>query len=344
MKHKQTKRSISNKNPPPRPFQTQTRRLSTPHDHTRTITPNKTHSNTEPTQSDFHTLCLKPNLPLKPPKLLKRDLLRCSNQRPSLLGAQTLQTPRIHHGSPSIQSVVPSSFNTKRHYSLPDNPQTLHATIDRIGPWPDISINCLRSEGNDLLQPLKNFRNTKNSRLFSPKYYSALSENNTKFKFQPSKRSYIEDYRKQKGYVLSSHPTPQMTTLSSSSLGRLEKSEDDQLSVYGGTGSYTTRDRTDLSTTNLSIPLRGIVKSTDDIIENNRSQNNLPTLPIRNNNQLRTIRSTQQTVTLPTITSSSFQYLNSINSIETPYNDNKKLSIQNQSKLFFIDGRTQKRY
>ncbi|CAF1434305.1 unnamed protein product [Adineta steineri] len=381
MKHKLTKRSLSNKHLQPRSLPTQTRRLSTPHDHNRTLSPSKTNSGANITDSDSHVLCLKPNVPLKTQKLLKRDLLRCSNQRPSLLGVQTLQPPRIHHGSQPVHSLNPSSVNhqaAKRHGSLPDNPQTLHATIDRVGPWPDISINCLRSEGNSILQPLKNFRSTKNSRFFSPKYYAALAENNTKFKFQP-KQSYIEEYRRQKGYLISSQPTPQSTSLSSSSYGRLQRSDDDQISAYGtssnGTGSYTARDRTDMSTGNLSVSHRSMVKSAEDISDNNRLSsnsfvktqiNNLPPISIRHHNknnhhhhhqqqqqqqqqhhftQYRLARPVpQHALTLPTIVSSTFQYVNDMNTIEKPYRGHKKLSIQNPSQLYIIDGRQQKRY
>ena len=356
MKHKLPKRSISNKHPHHKPLQAQPRRLSTPHDYNRTASPNKINSGIETIHSDSHTTCLKPNVPLKSQKLLKRDLLRCSNQRPSLLGPQTLQTPRIHHGSQQIPSVLSSSnrSNAQRQCSLSDNnsQKLLHTTIDRIGPWPDISINCLRSsDGNDVIQPLKNLRNTKNPRLFSPKYYAALNDNINKFKFHASKRSYIEEYRKQKGYVISSRPKPQTTSLSLSSSGRLQKSDDDQLSVFGtisgGTGSYTARDRTDFSASNLSISIGGIIKSVDDIIDSNRlpstsnQSNILPSIPIRNNNHSRLTRPIQHQ---QTITHSSFQYLNNLSPIETVYDEKKKFSIHNQSKLFFIDGRPQKRY
>ncbi|UJR32055.1 hypothetical protein I4U23_019523 [Adineta vaga] len=358
MKPKIAKRSLSNKHSQQRSFptQTQTKRTSTPHDYDRIPLSNNTvNVDTETTQSHAQTSCLKPSAVLKTEKLLKRDLLRCSNQRPSLLGLQTLQPPRIHHGSQPIHSLVPTALNhatAKRHGSLSDNPQTLQATIDRIGPWPDISINYIRSEGNDLLQTSKNFRNTKNSYLFSPKYYSTLNDHHTKFKFHPSKRSYIEDYRKQKGYLLSSRSMPHPISLSTSSLERIQYLEDDQISVYdassGATGSNTARDRTEFSTTNLSVQSRGISKSVDDLpdhIDNNHASSHphLPTISLRNNQHLRTNRpGLQQPLALPAINSTSFQYLNSINSIEPSYDNRKKLSIHNQSKVYFIDGRQQK--
>jgi hypothetical protein len=348
MKHKHSKRSISNKQSHHQVSQTQTRRSSTPRDYKRTISSNKSISSTESADSDSYTKCLKPNVPLKSQKLLKRDLLRCSNQRPSLLGPQTLQPLRINNGSQQIPCVELSSSrqNAQLHCSLPDNARKLRATIDRIGPWPDISINCLRSNGNDLIQPLKNFRNSKNPIFFSTKYYGALDGNINKFQFHPSARSYIEEYRKEKGYLISSCSKPQGTSLSLSSLGLTQKLDDDQLSTCGtcsrATGSNSVRNQSDVS-------IGRITKSADDVIDNNRSptiSNNLPSLSVRNHSRIRLVRSTQhqQTIILPTIKPSSFQYLNSKTPIQTVYNENKKFSKPNQSKLYIIDGRQQKRY
>jgi len=356
MKHKSSKRSNSNKQHHHRSYQTQTRRSSIPIDHTQTVSPNQIDLGRGSVLIDSHNSCLKPNVPLRSQKLLKRDLLRCSNQRPSLLGPQTLQPPRIHHGSQKIHSVVSSSSTSSsldgRRRSLSVNSHTFNATIDRIGPWPDISITRLRSDGNDLLRPLKNFRSIKHPRLFSPKYYAGLNDTTSKFKFHVSTRTYIEEYRKQKGYLLIPRSKKQTKTSSISSSRQGQQSDDDQLSAIG-TYNGTARDRTDLS-----ISTRGITKSPDDLLSNNNNNhvpiissatnqiNIFPSLSNRNNNNnnnLRTIRQTQhpQTITLPSLPNPSFQYLNSV---EKTDHEKKKNSERNESKLYFLDGRQKQRY
>ena len=347
MKHKTSKRSTK---------QSQTRRSSTSTDHIQTISSNKIDLGTGTVDLDSHTICLKPNVPLKSQKLLKRDLLRCSNQRPSLLGAQTLQLPRItHHGSQPTHSSLIDHRNVPSHRSLSVNSHTIYPKIDRIAPWPDISINRLCSDENDLLRPIKNYRHSKNPGLFSPKYYASLNDN-TKFIFYPSKRTYIEEYRKQKGYLL--NPKSKNTTsLSLSSSTQLLNSDDDQLSTvgtYSGGGDGIVRERSDPSTTNPSLSARGPTKSLEDL-NTYRSPINasvpnhlniLPSVPIRNNN-LRSTRHAQlqhQTMTLPTLANSSIQYLNNMASFEKSYGNNKKNLRENQSKLYVIDGRQNKRY
>jgi hypothetical protein len=362
MKHKTSKRS--NKLSHPRSYQTQTRRSSTSTDRIQTISPNKVDLGTGTVHLDSHTTCLKPNLPLKSQKLLKRDLLRCSNQRPSLLGPQTLQLPRVHHSSQHPHSLTASSSSLIDHEKTPNrrslslNSHTVYPATDRIGPWPDTSINRLCSDGVDYLRPIKSFRHMKNPRLFSPKYYAALHDNANIFRFHPSKRTYIEEYRKQKGYLLNTSSTkPQLTSMSLSSSAQLLNSDDDQLSGIGtcsGGGNCTARERSDFSTTNSLLSSRGISKSADDILDKtNRSPiiasvtNILPPIPIRNNNQLRPTRHAQlhhQTITLPSLTNSSIQYLNNMTAAEKAYGDNKKTVAENQSKLYFIDGRQKKRY
>jgi hypothetical protein len=369
MKHKSTKRSSSNKHPHHRSYQPQTRRLSTPNDKTRLLLPDKIDLGTGTVHLDSHTLCLKPNVPLKSQKLLKRDLLRCSNQRPSLLGQQTLQPPRIHHGSQQTHSVVSSSSrsssydhqNSHRRRSLSVHSHTFHATIDRIAPWPDMSISRLRSDGNELLRPLKSFRNMKNPRLFSPKYYASLGENRVKFQFYASTRTYMEQYRKQKGYLLNPRPPPQQTSLSLSSSAQLVQSDDDQLSAVGtysgGAGNGTARERSYLSATDLSLPHTGITRSINDIFDYTtkspifssitNQMNILPSIANRNGH-IRSIRPSQHqqtTPTLPSVNTTSLQYISRMGSVEKTYgNENKKNSTQNQSNLYFLDGRQKKRY
>lgn len=367
MKHKVSKRFIQNKHSHHRIYQTQTRRLSTPIDHARTISPNRTDASIATELSDSFAPCLKPNVPLRPLKQLKRDLLRCSNQRPSLLGPQTLQPLRLHHGLQQAHSVAtPSSSSSsstdrshgRRRRSLSVSSHTFTATTDLICPWPDMSINRLRSDRKDPLRPLKTHRNTKNSHLLSPKYCSSLSDKTNQFQFHPSRQTYIDEYRKQKGYKLDlKSKAKRASSSSSSSLSRKSQDfDDDQVSAAGtfcgGTGENGVQERTDLS----SSLTQTMTKSTDEAHENmNRPPvpppvvnqvNILPSIPTRSNNYFRSTRRMQQPqpVTLPLLTNS-FRYLNSVDSGNKIYNDtNKKTSVSNQSKLYFIDGRQKKRY
>jgi hypothetical protein len=372
MKHKSSKRSIYNKQFHHRSYQTQTRRSSVPIDHTHAISLNQIDLGIGTVHVESQTLCLKPNVSLRSQKLLKRDLLRCSNQRPSFLGVQTLPPSRHHHHHHGLQqthsmassSSTSSSFDRRRR-SLSVNSHTFYATIDRIGPWPDISINRLRSSGNELLRPLKNFRHPKHHRLFSPKYYAALNDNAGKFQFHPSNRTYIEEYRKQKGYLLIPRSIQKQPT--SLSLSSLKQVDDDQVSAIGtfsgGAGNSPARERSDLSTTNLTLSTRGKTKSADELLINNNNHithepfisfaknqmNIFPTISIRNNNnnnQLRSIRPTQhhQAITLPAISKTSIRYLNSINSVGKAYVGNKKALKENESKLYLLDERPRKRY
>ncbi|CAF1534031.1 unnamed protein product [Rotaria sp. Silwood1] len=371
MKRKSSKRSILNKN---------SKHLSnslTPIIDVTTISSNQVDLGIGTAHLDSHTPCLKANLILKSQKALKRDLLRCSDQRPSLLGSHTLQPPRIHPGSQQVHTASSSSSDhqqPKRRHSLSMNSRTFYATIDRIGPWPDVSISRLRSDGNELLRPLKNFRNLKNPRVFSPKYYAGLNEATSKFIFYSSTRSYIDEYRKQKGYVLGTQKTSQVNSLVSSTPLSIQQSDEDQLSGMGAFSSAVAvdlnnstirEDKTLISTTELSIPNNGFTKSASDSLEftstppsipsvtkvfnDPRHVNNFPTITMRNGH-LRPTRHpphhtivTQQAIALPSLNGSSLHYISSMNSIEKAYSNSKKTSTQNQSKLFFIDRRHRKR-
>ena len=368
MKHKSSKRSIYNKH---RSYQPQVRRSSISVDLTRSISPNQIDLGIGTAHLESQTLCLKPNVSLRSLKLLKRDLLRCSNQRPSLLGLQTLQPSRHHHHHHGLQqthsmassSSTSSSFDRRRR-SLSVTSHTFNATIDRIGPWPDVTINRLRSDGNELLRPLKNFRHPKNPRLFSPKYYASLNENANKFQFHPNTRTYMEEYRKQKGYLLI--PLSRQKQPTSTSLSSLKLIDDDQVSVVGTISAdrenSSARERSELTTTNLTLSTRGMTKSADDLTSYNNNNtishepfisltknqlNIFPALSIRNNPQqhLRPIRPAlqQHAITLPAISKTSIRYLNSINSVEKAYAHGKKAAKENQSKLYLLDGRPRKR-
>ncbi|CAF4976840.1 unnamed protein product [Rotaria sp. Silwood1] len=380
MKNKFSKRSISNKQSHHRSYQTHTKRLSTPIDHTRTKTPIHTDLNTEIVSSDSYTPCLKPNIQFKSQKLLKRDLLRCSNQRPLILGPETLQTSHIHHrfqpthsvalsSTSSLSSSSSSSIDHHHHHNIPRrrslslNSHTFYTTTNRIGPWPDNSTDRLILVDNNLSRSTKKFRNNKNPRVFSPKSLSSLTNNTGPFKFYPSKHNYIEEYRKNKGYILNINQTSQCTSLSlsssSSSLSQLQDFDDDQISIMGtysgDTENNTIIERTNISTTNLLSMTRTIVKSNDDITTNiNRlpimssvinQLNIFPSIPIRNSNYFRPNRRTKHhpNLTLPALTNSSIRFLNSMNTVEKLYgNHNKKISTENSSKLLFMTGRPKK--
>lgn len=374
MKHKSSKRSSSNKQFHPRAYPIQIRRTSISIEIPTALVSNTNDYNTNTVHVESDTACMKPDVSLRNPRQLKRDLLRCSNQRPTLFGVQTLQTPRHrhhhHHALQQTQSHASSSSTSssfdRRHRSLSVHSHTFYATIDRLGPWPDISINRFRSTGNDHLRPLKNFRTNKHPRVFSPKYYAALAENTTQFKFHPSNRTYIEEYRKQKGYVLIPRaPQKQMTLLSISS--SLKRDDDDQLSMVGSfngeVGSFINRDRTDLSSAHVPLSARGITRSADDLLKYHHEHipmvtstsnpgNMFPSIPNRSNNNnnhqhpLRTIRQAQQqpTIHLPAINKTSFRYLNSIQAVEKAYREGKKPPKEHQSKVYLIDGRPKKRY
>lgn len=341
MKNKSNKRSSSNKHSQHRRHfhPLATRRSSIQgNGQLRTLTPSRVHYGTGVAHLDESKACLRPTNLSKNVKLLKKDLLKCSNQRPSLLGPQTLQPPRLHQSQqshPSSSSVDRGDHPPARHRSLSNHSSSFYATIDRIGPWPDVSISRIRSDGNELLRPLKTFRNVKNPRVFSPKYYAAMTDNSTRFKFHPSTRTYIDEYRKQKGYVLTSRSLsmgPQ-TTLSFSSSIVLATNDDDQLSV-GGTFTGTAGDATSRDFTYLQ-------KSPNDSAEPTilpsvapKSTRPAPPPPVV----------PQQTITLPTLAHSSLHYLNSMNSVEKTYGEHKKTPRHaNPSKVFLLDGRQKKR-
>ena len=376
MKRKSLKRSILNKHE-----KHLSNSLTTVIDAT-TISPDQVDLGTGTVHLDSHGPCLKANLTLKSQKVLKRDLLRCSDQRPSLLGSHTLQPPRIHHGFQQRSKTTlpsPSSsadyYKPKHRHSLSMNSRKFYATIDRIGPWPDISISRLRSDGNELLRPLKNFRNLKNPRVFSPKYYAGLNENTSKFKFYSSTRNYIDEYRKQKGYSLGATTLPLTVRLSApvppSDDGQFSGLDTLSSSVVADFNSNTTKDRGVLSMMDLSFRAHELSKSTNSLLEYSNTPpsipsvtkifsdphhvNYFPTIAMRNGHLRQTRHPPhhsviaqqsqhQQSITLPSLTASSLHYANSMNSIEKAYSNSQKPSTQNQPKLFFIDDRNRKRY
>jgi hypothetical protein len=176
MKHKSSKRAICNKQyPRDSTSETQTRRFSsssTPIVSNRRRSTDQGDLETSTLQLDSRNACFKANLTLKSQKLLKRDLLRCSDQRPTFLASQILPKPRIEHPSLHKRSTESSSVDrlqTIRRRSLSVNTGHSYHGVDRIGPWPDTSIGRLRSDGAEFLQPLKICHSLKKPRVGSPK-------------------------------------------------------------------------------------------------------------------------------------------------------------------------------
>lgn len=380
MKHKFTKRSISIKATQPRSYQTQVKRLATPVDHVRPVSPANTEPIEEPLPPDSFLPCLKPDIIAKSQKLLKRDLLRSSNQRPTFLGPQTLQPILVHQTSQPIHSVASSTSSSSsssvdnryglRRRSLSLTSRAFHSTTDKIGPWPDISTNIICSNQTNLLRPLKKLRTIKHNRISSPKSSISSNDNANQFKFHPSKRDYMEIYRKSKGYVLDLPSKKQDTSLSlSSSANLIDFDDDDQLSAVGtcrsGARSSTVLERTYESTTNLSAIGESNVKQVTESSSHNATnhscshnstrlpmiatsinQINIPGfVPIQSNLQFRMHRRMRNyfTKALPPILNPPVQYLNSIDPVEKFYDHHKKHRSNNHSKIYLINGRPKKR-
>jgi hypothetical protein len=358
MKQKHGKRSISNRQQQHhhRSYPSATAGdLSSSHVTTRTTTSNRDHLGAGPAHLDSHALCLRPSIPLKNQKVLKRDLLRCSHQRPSLLGSQILQTPRHHHHHPhacqQIQSLVSTSTqltgeHSLRQHALFHHPQTLSTTIDRIGPWPDVSIGRVRSNDNELVRPLKTCRHTKTSREFSSKYHSALSNKTDQFQFHSSTRTYIDDYRKQKGYLLTLPTLVEQNTLPSvcSSLQMRPFNDDEQYtfvdSLDGTVGDLTERDQTDLSSLRTERRTSFIEISQPSKHMSNTSFGSisvLPSITARSNH----FQTPCSTMGLPLLTKSSMSYTNNINRMRKTLSEHPKSTREHSSKVYFVNERQQ---
>ncbi|CAF0745511.1 unnamed protein product [Adineta ricciae] len=388
MKPKTSKRSSSNKqqqnntSPPNR-----SRRLSNSSTgvlETQGKSSTKTSSCTESNCLDTNTSLCKASLLLKSQKVFKRDLLRCSDQRPSVLGSHILQTSRIRHESQQPQPTL-NHGQSHRRRSLSADPYLRHTTSERIGPWPDLPAVRTTSAGNDSSNPMKASRNIKNPRVFSPKYYAALMENTVKFRYHTSSEMYINEYRKQKGYLLSTRADAKVLPR----VLPIQPSDDDELSVTdilvdkacraGGDAlendTTTTTERTMASTNDqltestidLSSRQNALIKSTNSFtdhpnippsipsltksINETHHMSNFSTVAFRNGH-LRAIRHPnqhrhhqQQTIVLPPLNPSSLQYLNSMNSTDRYYsNIVRKPSVQNHQKFFLLEGRSKKSY
>ncbi|CAF3328370.1 unnamed protein product [Rotaria socialis] len=372
MKHKFLKRSITNKQTQHRSYQTQTKRIPTPIDHVRSSSTDEIDLDIEGALSDSYSPCLKPTVQLKSQKLLKKDLLRVSNQRSSLLGPQTSQPHFAHHELQQIHSVASSLSKSSsssssidgriasRRRSLSLTSRIFHATIHRIGPWPDKSINYFRSNQSDTPRPSQKVRTIKNPRITSPKSCISSNDNAYQFKIHPSKHTYIDEYRKSKGYVLNLPSSKQDTHLSLSSLTEIQDYDDDQISLVGtyrcGVGDNSFTERTYLSTTHMSSIAGTNSKFAGEIIDKlnplpriSSSMNQVhisPVIPTQNNSHFRYSRRSQfnSTRMLPPLTNQPFQYLSSTDPIGKLYDRTKKTSIHNPAKLLFMNGRPKKRY
>ncbi|CAF5217292.1 unnamed protein product, partial [Rotaria magnacalcarata] len=183
-------------------------------------------------------------------------------------------------------------------------------------------------------------------------------DNTYQFKIHPSKHTYIDEYRKSKGYLLNLPSSKQDTFLSLSSSTEIQDYDDDQISVVGtcrgGVGNSSLIERTYLSTTHMSSIAGTNSKFAGEIIDNlNRSprisstmnQVHIPSvMPTQNNSHFRWSRRSQfnSTRMLPPLTNQPLQYLSSIDPIGKLYARTKKTSTHNPAKLLFVNGRPKK--
>ena len=374
MKHKSSKRAISNKQYlGDSTCEAQTRRFSsssTPAVANRRRSTDRVELGTSAGPLDSRNACFKANLTLKSQKQLKRDLLRCGDQRATFLGSQILPTPRTQHTSlhkRSTESLSVDRLPVIRRRSLSVNTGLSYPAAARIGPWTDTTISQLCSDRAAFLQPLKICHSLKKPRVSSPKSYTTSSDNSEKFKFHSSTQSYIDEYRKQKGYQIEIPVQSQSKIRSAfrTQPGVTHPSAVESnapIALNGKSGS----DLLPLPTTDLSLAQARLSRSIHDLAElaNNPPSipsltkiltepyyiHNFPTIAMRNGH-LRPTRHpphhpliAQQSIALPCLTGSSLNYLNSINSLEKPFPTGTKASMQNQSRLFFIQARRKKRY
>ena len=374
MKHKSSKRAISNKQCSRDPTcETQTRRFSsssTPTVSNRRQSTDQVELGSSTVQADSRNPCFKANLTLKSQKLLKRDLLRCSDQRPTCLGSQILPTLRSPHPSLHKRSTQSSSVDrlrTTRRRSLFVNTGLSCLGAERIGPWPDTTIGRLRSDGTEFLQPLKICHSLKKPRVCSPKSSTGSSENTEKFKFYSSTDNYIEEYRKQKGYRLETTSKGQgkFRPVSNTEL-EVDHTSPAENTTTIDSSTKSVSDSLPLPMTDLSLAQARLNRSIHDLAElaNNPPSipsltkilsepyyiHNFPAIAMRNGH-LRPARHpphhpivVQQSTALPRLTGSSLNYINSLGSVEKPFPTGTKASMATQSKLFFIQARRKKRY
>lgn len=374
MKHKSSKRAISNKQcSRDSTCETQTRRFSsssTPTVSNRRRSTDRAELGSSTARSDSRNPCFKANLTLKSQKLLKRDLLRCNDQRPTFLGSQILPIPHTQHPSlhkRSIQSSSVDRLRKTRRRSLSVNTGLSCLGADQIGPWPDTTIGRLGSDGARFLQSLKTCHSLKKPRVCSPKSYTGSSENTEKFKFYSSTENYIEEYRKQKGYRLETTHKSQgkFRSVSNTEL-EVDHSSPAENTTTIDSSRKSTSDSLSLPMTELSLAQARLSRSIHDLAElaNNPPSipsltkilsepyyiHNFPAIAMRNGH-LRPARHpphhpivVQQSTTLPRLTGSSLNYINSMGSVEKPFPTGTKASMANQSKLFFIQARRKKRY
>ena len=346
MKNKSNKRSSSNKHSHHRRHfhPLATRRSSIPgNGQLRTLTPSRVHYGTGVAHLDESKACLRPANLSKNVKLLKKDLLKCSNQRPSLLGPQTLQPPRLHQSQQShpSSSSVGAIDPPARHRSLSNHSSSFYATIDRIGPWPDVSISRIRSDGNELLRAVENVSKCeKSSRLLAEilrgddgqQHAIQISsvDANVHRRVPKAERLRVELRVRCRWARRRLCPSPRRsfcrrtTTINCRSEARSPERPVTRrraiLRICKNRRTNRPNRRFCLSSCRAAIRRKAIV-------------------PLRRRRSSRNRRSR-----CPTLAHSSLHYLNSMNSVEKTYGEHKKTPRHaNPSKVFLLDGRQKKR-
>ncbi|UJR14693.1 hypothetical protein I4U23_001686 [Adineta vaga] len=141
---------------------------------------------------------------------------------------------------------------------------------------------------------MKTYRTMKNSRVFSPKYYASLMNNTGKFKYHTSSETYINEYRKKKGYLLSTHKTskvlPQLLPTQACDDEQLstietlnEKASGNDASEHQNDATtertiISTSDRLTASTTDLSSRQNPLMKSTNSFADQPNIPPSIPSL------------------------------------------------------------------
>jgi hypothetical protein len=327
----------------------------------------------DPIESDcvrtkYDSPCLEQHRSSKSQRLLKRDLLRCSESRLSLFDRQSLLFDPIAQCMRSKCSSLADCQTRIQHRSVSVNLDANQTrTNDRFGPWPDVSI-CQEkhSNSNDSIRRSKNLRHLRAS------HHSSINDKTTKFKFDCSTELYIDEYRKQKGYMLD---VPIMSSPTCLLLQPEQQSDVDDQSAAGlssvtwtDINSRTSSDIMSLSASDISLvqcnkPMKSIIDGADHsnsapsiptitkMLRTPYYFHHLPSIAVRNNH-FRPIRArphhpltaTQPSIVLPSLIGSSIQYLNSLTQSDRSHSTSQTKSLsQTPSKLVFIQAQPKKR-
>lgn len=274
------------------------------------------------TQFDMTETCFKANLCIKSHKLLKRDLLRGSDSR----HAHFTIVSAHHRRSRSADAILSSP------------------KIDPFGPWTNLHHSSLPTKKRDFSRPLKNSRLSKIS-----------NETST---FESSMEMSIEQYRKNKGYRL------EIPRKAASSASIISTDTDRGTSRLPSNDTLRSSSQEALISSS-SLGQNKLLKSPTDPLDHSSASPSIPSLtkilsvpyyihqfppvPMRNGH-LRPTRHpphhplvVPQTVTLPALTGSSINYLNTLNSNGSTSTKTSSSSLS-QSKLYFVHGRKKRKY